>query len=107
MTKAVALKVVDMLQTLNVPFTYSHFKKETSVPFITYKFDGRDDFEADDINYHKIVDVRIDLYTRMLDLDLEEQLEQLFEDNELTYSVSDFYIESEDVFQKIYEMRFL
>lgn len=98
---------VAMLDTLEIPVAYHSFKKGPGLPFLTYEVSGRDDFTADNHNYHAIADVRVELYTKEPFSDVEARLESLLNEKELDYSWSQLFIESEDVWQTIYEMRLL
>lgn len=98
---------VKMLETLEIPIAYFSFKKGPGLPFLTYEIAGRDDLIAENYNYHKIINVRVELYTDKPFTDVEQKLETLLEENELEYSWSQFFVESEKVWQTIYEMRLL
>lgn len=106
------IDLVTLLNSLKIPVAHSHFKR-TSItpapgpPFITYTTPNDDDFKADNINYHEITDVDIELYTDKKDLVLEGQLRQLLVDNELPFNAYQAYVESEELFQKTYEVRLI
>ena len=59
---------------------------------------------ADDTNYQRIVQLNIELYTSNKDFELEESLEQILKDNNLTYYKEENYIDSEKLYQIAYEM---
>ncbi|ACP15500.1 hypothetical protein BAHan_0552 [Bacillus anthracis] len=62
---------------------------------------------ADSKVHFKISDVNIELYTAKKDLVAEAKLEKVLDDNEIPYESSEIYIDSEKLFQKIYETRLI
>lgn len=101
--KLVELK--EILDATGYPVAYSHFNKRIDPPFITYLVDDNPNFIADNKVYHKIKDVDIELYMEKKDEAVEEVLEDLLDENEIPYEPYEVYIESEKLFQKIYEVR--
>ena len=76
-------------------------------PYITYIFTYSSNMYADNKVYKKINNIQIELYTNKKDLQAEAKLEDLLDLNEITYQTSEIFIESENIFQKIYEMRMI
>ena len=68
---------------------------------------GSPNMRADSKVHFKINDVNIELYTAKKDLVAEAKLEKLLDDNEIPYESSEIYIDSEKLFQKIYETRLI
>lgn len=62
---------------------------------------------ADNKVYQKVNNIQIELYTNKKDLAAEERLEELLDANEITYEASETFIESENLFQRIYETRLI
>jgi hypothetical protein len=92
--------------------TYSHFTptKNNPVPnppYICYLETISSNFNADNKVYKKIPNVQVELYTKKKDLDAEVNLEAILDSNEIPYETSESFIESEKLFQKIYEMRLI
>ncbi|PGA85994.1 hypothetical protein COL93_29700, partial [Bacillus toyonensis] len=50
-------------------------------------------------------DVNIELYTTRKDLVAEAKLEKVLDDHEIPYESYETFIESEKLYQKLYEMR--
>lgn len=101
-----------ILESVNIPVTYSHWTAtpETPVPpppYICYLVDGNENFKADNKVYHKITDANIELYTIRKDQALEAILEQALDDHEIPYDSDEAFIDSEKLFQKIYEVRLI
>jgi len=95
----------EMLERTGYPVAYSHFNKRVEPPFISFIVDNNPNFIADNQVYHKIKVVNIELYTRIKDESVEGVLEDLLDEQEITYEPFEVYIESEKVFQKNYEVR--
>lgn len=96
-----------LLDTTGYPVAYNHFNSAPTVPFIVYRLPSENGFDADNVVYHNISDVEIELYTNKKDLQAEEKLRTLLFDNELPFVSFETYIESEKLFQKIYETRLI
>lgn len=93
-----------LLGTLNIPYAYDHFPDDDTIPpFILYRNDDTDTFKADDKVLKKFNNYIVDLVTIKKDVDLEEQLETIFNDNYIPFDKFEDYIESE----KIYQIRYL
>jgi len=101
-----------ILDAAGYPVAYSHFtptpeKPVPSPPYICYLVDGNPNFIADNKVYHKISDVTIELYTNKKDLAAEAKLEAVLDTNEIPYEPYETFIESEQLFQRIYEVRLI
>lgn len=94
-----------LLDATGYPVAYSHFKESVNTPYICYLVTYSPHFHADNKTYHKINSVDIELYTDKKDLHAESIIESILDDNELPYDPIETFIESEKVFQKIYEVR--
>lgn len=92
-----------MLEQLNIPVAYSHFNTATTPPFICFYRDSTANFGADNKVYKKINNYTVELYTEYKNTTLEEQLEDIFDANNVFYNVqSEDYIDAEQVYQIIY-----
>ena len=109
------MKITDLINILKAtgfPIFYSHFNvtdddPAPEPPYMTYIFSYSSNMYADNKVYKKIDNFQIELYTKIKDLQAEKKLEDLFDLNEIPYSTSEIFIESENIFQKIYEMRLI
>ncbi|EOP94833.1 hypothetical protein IGM_01265 [Bacillus cereus HuB4-4] len=109
MTLAELKKILD---ATGYPVAYSHFTATPGnpvpePPYICYFVDGSPNMPADNKVYHKINDVNIELYTIKKDLVAEAKLEQVLDDHDIPYESYGTFIESEKLFQKIYETRLM
>ena len=94
-----------LLDQLNIPVAYSHFNTATEPPFIAYYRQSTSNFGADNKVYYKINNYIVELYTPYKDVDLENELENLFDGNNIFYNVtSEDYIDTEQMYQVIYEI---
>lgn len=96
-----------ILKSTGYPVAYSHFNETVSSPFITYSVVGSSNFFADNKVDKKIDNIQVELYTRKKDLVAEKLLEDILDENEIAYKTTETYIDSEKIFQKIYEMRLI
>lgn len=93
-----------ILDATGYPVAYSHFSESTSLPFITYIVAFSSNFMADNKVYQKISNAQVELYTDYKDLTAEQTLEDLFYENDIAWDVTETYIDSERMYQRIYEI---
>ncbi|ALX50467.1 hypothetical protein [Lentibacillus amyloliquefaciens] len=96
-------ELVSILRQSGYPVAYSHFDNPQEFPYITYLTALSNNFHADDSVYQKVDTVQIELYTDKKDLQAENTVEQLLNENNLSYEVTENYIDTERMFQRIYE----
>lgn len=99
-----------ILQTTGFPVAYSHFVESDNEPlpappFITYLVLYSSNFSADNVTYKQFQNLQIELYTDRKDLEAEAIVEAVLNENEIPFATTESYIESEQLFQKIYEVR--
>lgn len=102
-------ELVQLLKATGLPVAYSHFKETESnpvpdPPFITYLEFGSNNFHADNKTYQKVRNVNIELYTDKKDLAAEKKLEDILDAHDIPYESDETFIQSQDLFQKIYEI---
>lgn len=101
-------ELVTILKATGYPVAFSHFKEVPSTPFICYIESPSSHFIADNKVYHKITNVQVELYTNKKDYVAETTLEAALDANEIPYqSLGDVWIETEQLFQKIYEVELI
>jgi hypothetical protein len=93
-----------ILEATGYPVAYSHFNEPQIPPFICYLVSNSSNLFADSKVYQKINNIQIELYTSKKDLVAEAKLESILETNEIPYETTEVYLESEKLFQKIYEV---
>jgi len=102
------LKII--LEATGYPVAYSHFTETDNnplpiPPFICYWVVYSANFSADNIIYKEIQNVQIELYTNLKDLAAEAKLQTVLNENELPFGTTETFIDSEMIYQKIYEVR--
>lgn len=97
-------ELLQMLQEMQIPFAYHHFAEGEAVnpPFICYLLPRSNNFSADGKVYYKINEVRIELYTDLKDLAVEQQVEDILDEHEIFYNKSETWIESERLYEVLY-----
>jgi len=98
-------ELYNLLKSTGLPVAYNHFKTAPSLPYIDYLFTYSDNFGADNKVYSKISNYLIELYSEKKDLESEQLLENVFDENDIYYDKSETYIESEEMYQVIYEIQ--
>jgi hypothetical protein len=100
----------NILQATGFPVAYSHFTETENEPlpkppFLIYVASFSSNFMADNKVHLPIENVQIELYTNKKDEEAEAILEEVLNDDELPFDTTETFIESEQLFQKIYEVR--
>lgn len=96
-----------LLDATGFPVAYSHFNDTKPTPYICYLVTYSSNFHADNKVHKQIQNVDIELYTNKKDLHVESILEAILNENEIPYDTTETFIESEKLFQKIYEVRLI
>lgn len=100
-------ELYQILKSTGYPVTYSHFNTPPTPPYVCYLVSYSPNFQADNKVYKKIDNVQIELYTNKKDLSAESTLESVLDTNGIPYESTETYIESEQLFQIIYEVRLI
>ena len=93
-----------MIAGIGIPYAYYQFPKATAEPppFICFYYPGSADFMADNINYAKINELTIELYTNEKDFDLEAQVEAALTAHDLPYTREETWLDSERMNMVVY-----
>lgn len=102
-------EISQMISAVGVPYAYHHFEEGSGQqpPFITFYYQGDNDFIADNINYQAIRPLTIELYTDNKDFTLEAAVESVLTANDLTFSRSEIFIDSEQMYMVTYNTEVL
>lgn len=102
-------EVAGMIAQIGLPFDYYQLKNGTGkkTPFVVYYFSGIDDLYADNLNYQRIVQLTIELYTNTKRIDLENKVEEVLAAAGLTYTKNETYIDTEQMYEQIYQTEVL
>lgn len=98
-------EIASMIESIGLPFAYYQFSDDTAEapPFVVFFYSQTADQYADDLNYQRIEQLNIELYTSEKDFELEARIEKLLSDHGLTYYREENYIDSEKMYQIAYE----
>ena len=87
---------------------YSFPEKEApALPYIVYYYPGTQNFPADNKVYQINQTLNIELYTRAKDFYQEQAVEAVLEANGLVWDKTESYIDTEHMYEVLYEMEVL
>lgn len=93
------------MKVLEIPMAYGRFKTPPTIPYIVFRDLGKNSFKADNTNYSAKNVYDVEFYFEDKDPEKENEIEEVFIDNKIPFDISeDIYIESENLYQKIYEV---
>ena len=97
-------EISQMISAVGIPYAYHHFEEGSGQqpPFITFYYDGENDLKADNINYQRIRPLTIELYTDNKDFVLEAAVESVLTANDLAFSRTEIFIDSEQMYMVTY-----
>ena len=102
-------EISQMISAVGIPYAYRHFEEGSGQqpPFITFYYQGDNDFIADNINYQAIRTLTIELYTDNKDFALEAAVESVLTANDLAFSRTETFIDSEQMYMVTYNTEVL
>lgn len=99
-------EIAAMVAGFNLPYAYHHFDEEQLIglkpPYVRWYFNGIDDNYADNVNFQRIAELRIELYTDFKDFEREETIEETLEGIGWAYDKTDTYLDSEKLYVTTY-----
>ncbi|RHT58649.1 hypothetical protein DW757_03380 [Clostridium sp. AM29-11AC] len=97
-------RLVSIIKEMGIPYAYDHFAEGEAPdpPFLCYLLPGSDNFSADGKVYHKISEVRLELYTDFKDLSSEQQVEMALDAAGIFYNKTETWIDSEKLYEVLY-----
>lgn len=96
------LELFTLLQELKIAVAYDHFIDKQPVPFIVYRNAENVIFYADDKAYFLDNQFEVVLVTAFKDLELENDLEALFDENNISFQKEEYFNDAERVYQITY-----
>ncbi len=93
-----------LLKSTGLPVAYHHFTSPPTPPYIVYLFSYSSNFGADNSVYSKQSNYQVELYTTKKDPVSEKLIEDLFDEHDIYWEKSETYIESEGLYQVLYEI---
>lgn len=99
-------EVMVIVAELGLPNAYDHFAEGESPepPFVCFLYPGENAFGADNVVYFSTNQLDIELYTDFKDPELEKRVEAVLTAHEIFYHKSEVWIESEKLYEVLYEM---
>lgn len=99
-------EIEKMMEEIGIPASYHHFEVEEAInpPFICWIIPGSDNFAADGNTFYEISLLNVELYTDQKDIEMEKQVEKVFDINGLFWNKTETYIESENMYEVLYEL---
>ena len=97
-------KLLSVLDSIGIPYAYDHFAEGESPepPFLCYLLPGSSNFSADGKVYHRISEVRLELYTDFKDLASEQKAEDALDAAGIFYNKTETWIDSEKLYEVLY-----
>ena len=93
-----------LFKTSGLPVAYHHFAQPPTPPYIVYLFSYSSNFGADNKAYNKQPNYQVELYTTKKDPASEKLIEDLFDAHEIYWDKTETYIDSEGLYQVLYEI---
>ena len=99
-------EIHEMMQEIGLPSAYHHFAEGESPapPFIVFLSPGENIFSADNVKYHSFKKLDIELYTDKKSPETEKMVEEILQEHEIFYQKSELWIESERLYEVLFEM---
>ena len=97
-------RLISIIKEMGIPYAYDHFAEGEAPdpPFLCYLLPGSDNFSADGKVYHRISEVRLELYTDFKDLSSEQQVETALDAAGIFYNKTETWIASEKLYEVLY-----
>ncbi len=95
-------EISEYIESFGLPFAYYTFpiNQSPTLPFVVYYYEADDDVIADNNNFVKVDNLRIELYTETPDFSLIDSVDAQIP---FAHSRETIYIEGEQMFETIYE----
>lgn len=102
-------EVATMIRSIGLPFAYHQFNEDTAVapPFVCFSYPASNDLQADNINFQRIEQLNIDLYSDDKDFDNEAAVEAVLLNNGMSWEKNESYIDSERMYMVSYQTEFI
>ena len=94
----------NLLKSTGLPIAYHHFTSPPTPPYIVYLFSYSSNFGADNKVHSQADNYQVELYTTIKDPASEKLVEDLFDEHDIYWEKSETYIDSEGLYQVLYEI---
>lgn len=104
-----AKELYQALEQLKIPVTYMFYPENEAPPppYICWSEVSDNDLEADNTNYQKIREIRVDLYSNEKDFANEAALEELLDSLDTPYDKICSYITNDKLFLTTYDFNII
>lgn len=96
-------KMRELLNSSGIPFVYHIWKNPPALPWGVYRFSNTSEMYADGILFFVVRQYQIELYTDKKQPEVEQKLQDVLTHAGIAFSKSETYIESEQMYQILYE----
>ncbi len=97
-------ELISLLKTTGYDVAYHHFEERNNPPFVVFLRTDDENISSDYKVHGKFKNYQIELYTRKKDLVAEKKIEDVIGEIYSEYSTSETYIESEKLYQVVYQI---
>ena len=101
------LDIIEAIRSIGLDTAYGEFKESVSPPFAIVLENDSDDQYADNSNYKKITDCSIEYYNDIKHPPTEKKIEDKLKELKLSYTKRETIIESESMFQVVYDLQII
>ncbi len=98
------IELCNHLKSTGYPVAYHHFTTSPEPPYIVYIRTDDDNISSDNKVHGKFKNYQVELYTTKKDLEAEQKAEEILNTIDTDYKTSEAYIESEDLYQVVYQI---
>ena len=103
--------IANLANKLKCDYEYNSFKvgsaPDPSETYLIFNYPNREDAYADNQNYAKITALDLEFYSDKKRIESEIIIEDFLETNELLYTKTESFLDSEQMYMVLYEMEVL
>lgn len=102
-------EVLAMLNEIGIPFVYSHWApgEVPDTPYICYCGTYSNPFGADGEIYKDFLNISIELYTEIKDLESEKKIRAVLDTHGIFYSRTETWIPDEELYDVLFEFEIM
>lgn len=107
------IELMEQLETIGYPVAYNSFVVDKNnpmpmpIPYICVLRTSDENISSDYKVHGKFKNYQIELYTDIKDLEAEKKVEEVLNTIDADYITSETYIESENLYQVVYQIKLL
>lgn len=99
-------EISQMIDSIGLPYNYYQFEENSApaLPYVLFYYPQRTDVIADNKNYALKTALNVELCTEEKDFATEASVEAVFIANDIPFTKTETYIDSEKMYMILYEM---